>query len=350
MSEKIRNSNSVEWINRITNYILLSVLFSLFSLPVVTLGASLTALHYCTMRSITDKDNTTWRYFVKCFREKFVGSTIIWLIVAAVTLLLGADVLFFGGLQRRNGAGVASIFWLIGIILLCLDFMIVLYIFSIQAKVEKNISIQFKNALVISVKNLSATIILSIIVAVTVMIFAILPIPSILFFSFAGFGVYAYLYNILVLKCIAPNALSKKETTTYKEVKNEPQETDEKILDEVKITVETEEEIYESDNEIKDMSDESTKAAELTEEELPPVKKKKSIALSDADEDERNRILEEQNKLLQAELEAKQEAAREAQRVVDELVERASEDVTYETSGENVYRRTGDRRRHKKKI
>ena len=61
--------------------ILLNLLWMVCSLPVVTAGASTTALFYCTLKLHKDKDIRVIRDFFKSFRQNFGQSTMAWLLL-----------------------------------------------------------------------------------------------------------------------------------------------------------------------------------------------------------------------------------------------------------------------------
>lgn len=79
---------------KVGELIQLNVLFVLCSLPVVTLGASATALHYALRRRAEGKGGVIGD-FLRAFRENFRQATILWLWALAL------------------GAGLALNFWLV---------------------------------------------------------------------------------------------------------------------------------------------------------------------------------------------------------------------------------------------
>ena len=70
--------------------IALNLLWMICSIPVITIGASTTAMYYCTLKLHKDKDIDAIKSFFKSFRRNFLQSTIIWvfLLVAAFILWL----------------------------------------------------------------------------------------------------------------------------------------------------------------------------------------------------------------------------------------------------------------------
>ena len=73
---------------KIADFLILSVLYLLFSIPIVTAGASATALYTVTLRMARHEEKKTARGFWNAFRENFRQATLIHLILTAVLLLL----------------------------------------------------------------------------------------------------------------------------------------------------------------------------------------------------------------------------------------------------------------------
>ncbi len=72
--------------------ICLSILWIVFSLPVVTVGASTTALYSAAYHTVRKKEGALWSRFWGTFKEDFKRSTLLWLPVFAVLALLTVDV------------------------------------------------------------------------------------------------------------------------------------------------------------------------------------------------------------------------------------------------------------------
>ena len=58
----------------------LSIVFIVFSLPVITIGASLTALYYTTVKVIRRDRGYVFQEFFRSFRLNFLNATVLWLI------------------------------------------------------------------------------------------------------------------------------------------------------------------------------------------------------------------------------------------------------------------------------
>lgn len=80
-----------DFLNKAANLIILNLLWILCSLPLVTIGASTTALYYNTLKLVRNEDTYIVQSFFRCFRENFRQSCLIWLIMTGAAGLLGFD-------------------------------------------------------------------------------------------------------------------------------------------------------------------------------------------------------------------------------------------------------------------
>ena len=68
--------------------IALNLLWIVCSLPVITAGASTTALFYCTLKLHKDGDIRVLHDFFKSFKRNFRQSTLIWILMAAAGIFI----------------------------------------------------------------------------------------------------------------------------------------------------------------------------------------------------------------------------------------------------------------------
>lgn len=191
-------------LSRVGDAMLLSILFVLFSVPVVTFGASCTAMYYTAMKGITGDDGYIWKYFIKSFKENFKQSTLIWLIFIVVFGVLGVDVWFWTTQWKGSQVGMAKPCLFISVVLLVIAAITCLFVFPLQAKFDNNIKAQLKNAFFMGVKYFPTTLLLLLIAAVVVWLFYYVTIVSIVAFVVIGFGILGYLYAYFMLRCFKP--------------------------------------------------------------------------------------------------------------------------------------------------
>ena len=81
----------VQTCNKIVDCLCLSVLWLVTSLPVVTVGASSTALYYAINVGIRYEQGGIWHAYWRSFRSNFRQATLLWLPLMLVYGLLGAS-------------------------------------------------------------------------------------------------------------------------------------------------------------------------------------------------------------------------------------------------------------------
>ena len=98
------------FMSRIWDLMILNFLAVLLCLPVITAGASVTALYYITLKMAEDRESHIYRSFLKAFRDNLVQSTAIHLIVTAAGAVLLLDFWYFVLGGRAPGASASDIF------------------------------------------------------------------------------------------------------------------------------------------------------------------------------------------------------------------------------------------------
>jgi uncharacterized membrane protein YesL len=77
-------------LTRVADVMILNLLFVVTAIPVVTLGAALTALNFTAMRIATGECNSVSGDYFRSFRRNFRQATVIWLVLAGLAGVLGA--------------------------------------------------------------------------------------------------------------------------------------------------------------------------------------------------------------------------------------------------------------------
>lgn len=200
-------------LNRITDIIILNVIWLICCIPIVTIGASTTALLYVTMKILNGEDAYIVKNFFKSFKENFVQSTIIWLIMFAIGAVLVCNYLF---LPQMNIPDVMyNVIFSASCFSALLYAMILVYLFPLQAKLENKIKHTFKNALLLSFRHLPYTLLLVVLVFVP-LVFAWMNFASLflVWFLFAGSGIgllCSLIYNRIFQIYIKPEHMQQEE-------------------------------------------------------------------------------------------------------------------------------------------
>ena len=140
-------------LNRLGDLFLLNIIYLVSCIPVVTIGAATTALYYTTFKMAENRESYVWRDYRQSFRQNWKQATEIWMILLAMILVLGADLLLIGGMSQALGAVVALVVLVLSIFLI----MMGIYVFPVLARFDNTIKNIMKNALIMSIRHLPST-------------------------------------------------------------------------------------------------------------------------------------------------------------------------------------------------
>lgn len=136
------NSPVIAFLNKMTDLLLLNLLYLVCCLPIVTIGAATTALYYVSIVSIRSGDGYVIRRFLDSFRKNFKQATIIWLVLLCIGVVLGIDLFFW----YRMGSGFSKVMFCISMVPTVVVAIIALWIFPVLSKLEGGIKTTIKNA------------------------------------------------------------------------------------------------------------------------------------------------------------------------------------------------------------
>ena len=139
----------------------LNVLWFICSIPIFTIGATTTALYYASLKIVRDEDSHVGRMFFRSFKQNFKQATVIWLILLAIGLFLGADGYILYHLRLTTEGPIAVTWTLILAVVIAAGVVytiVLLYVFPLLASVQNTSREMLKNAFLIGTHYLFATI------------------------------------------------------------------------------------------------------------------------------------------------------------------------------------------------
>lgn len=145
--------------------VLLNVLFILTSIPVVTIGASITAMDAVLFKKREKKLDSVKDEYFAAFKSNFKNSTIIWAIFLAFLVMC---VLNFNAITNANPDNRSTLLILIGAVLAVLS-MTVLYCFAMLARFDNDWMTTLAKAFVICVMSLPQTIVIFLVISAGIM-------------------------------------------------------------------------------------------------------------------------------------------------------------------------------------
>jgi len=110
------NSPVMRFIGKACEYMLVALLCLVFSIPVFTIGAAVTAQYYVGIKLIKGEDVPFFKAYIKSFKENFKQATVIWLGV----LLLAAFFSYDWYLIYNNGGDNYNLTMKILLAIICL--------------------------------------------------------------------------------------------------------------------------------------------------------------------------------------------------------------------------------------
>ena len=137
----------VKVLNRIADLVGLNLLAILFCIPIVTIGASITAVYGCIFRIQEKKEGYLIKDFWKLFKASFRSSTIIYLVGVLVIAMLYLDYHIFALQILVIAAGiiVAEIFT---------------YAFPMESYFENTVKATVRNAVLLGISNIPYTLLM----------------------------------------------------------------------------------------------------------------------------------------------------------------------------------------------
>ena len=172
---------------RVADLIMLNVVCLICCLPIVTIGASLTALHYVTLKMARNEESYIIRSFFKSFKQNFKQATIINLIMLVIAAILYMDLNIVTNLGGTMSQVLYILFIAFGIIYL----MVFLYIYPVLAKFYNSIKNTFRNAFLMSIRHLPYTLLMAVITLIPLAVFFVPNVraQSLLFMVLILFGI-----------------------------------------------------------------------------------------------------------------------------------------------------------------
>lgn len=173
--------------SKVCDVFLLSILWLICSLPIVTAGAATAALNAVALRAVRNEEGYIFRSFYKAFIKYFKNATKLWMLMLAATLVLAGDMLFFyrqGTWPGAMGAGVAFLLML----LVGLTFMLA---FHDLVWFEKKLKVTLIHSFKVAIGFLPYSI--ALLIMFTAMAYGIYTsVGLMVFFTLFGAGLFGY--------------------------------------------------------------------------------------------------------------------------------------------------------------
>ncbi|MDO5411540.1 MAG: YesL family protein [Lachnospiraceae bacterium] len=183
---------------QIFNIVILNLLFLLCCIPVVTIGASFTAMYYALLRLVRYGDTSVIKDFFKGFRTNWKRSTIVWCISIIIAFICLADLNFF----KTMGGSVGSIGYCVTAAIGICCLIILFYLFPVIATFENTLLNLIKHSVFFAISNIPNLLMISFAnifpMYLTYSDLKLLPLYAFIW-CFFGFALIAYFNSRLLI-------------------------------------------------------------------------------------------------------------------------------------------------------
>ena len=187
-----------EILEEISDIVILNFLFIIFSIPIITIGASSSALYTVSLKKTNEENISVFKEFMRSFKSNFKISTLAWIFTIILASMLFLD-FYISNLISIKFIGLVLKF--ISTLVSILLIFNITYLFPMISKFDNTLKNTIINSTIISIQYLPYTIIMSILnVLWIVLLFSLWnSYHYILFFYIImGFGIVSYINSIIL--------------------------------------------------------------------------------------------------------------------------------------------------------
>lgn len=193
------NGPLMHFLGKMADLMWLNILTMICCIPIFTIGASFTALHYMALKIVRDEECYITKGFFKSFFENFRQSTLIWLLMILVAAILSGDLYIILKTDMEINRVIQVVIMAIGVMVV----MTAIMVFPMQAKFANPISRTLKNAFVVAILQFPKTFLMVLLLPFPVVLcllsWRLVPIAFLFGFSLPAL-LSAMLYNKTFLK------------------------------------------------------------------------------------------------------------------------------------------------------
>lgn len=199
------DSAAMRILTRFVDMMCLNILWFLCSIPLVTIGASTTALYTVMLKFVRDEEGYIAKSFFKAFKDNLRQSTVVWLLLAAAGFIITVD----AGLSRYLPGNLSSILWVVFIVLGVLVYCISLYAFPLLARYQNSIRGTLKNAWILTLAKLPYTLLmllstaLFLVSTIAALLTAVSTLIAMLVWLLIGVSLTAWINSSILVKIFA---------------------------------------------------------------------------------------------------------------------------------------------------
>lgn len=206
----------LQFLSRVCDLIILNLLFILTCIPIITIGASLSALYTIALKMVRNEESYIAKGYFKAFASNFKQSTVLWLISIVLFLFFRYDYIIASS-QNTGMFRIMQVMLLMVILVFAAAF---LYVFPVASHFVCTLKQVIKNSFLMSIGHLPYTLILFAIYGLIwfVMTYSVKTLGLVIGISMiCGFSVTAYVTCIIFSKIFKKYEPEKEPEPLYPE-------------------------------------------------------------------------------------------------------------------------------------
>ena len=187
------DSKFYEVVSKIADLVVVNLLFVLCSLPIITIGASTTALYGVTKKMAENREGYIFRNYFRLFKENFKQSTIMWSILLLLALIPTIDLYIINSFEKTIVTTALK-----GLMLATA--LAILFVFLYAMALQSTIKNTLKNAFLMGIGYFPWTLLIVFITLLPIILLVLLgrSAGSVVYVMlFVGFAVLAYLNSYI---------------------------------------------------------------------------------------------------------------------------------------------------------
>lgn len=188
-------NSGLDFIHTLCNFIVLNLVFLITSLPIITIGASVSALYYVMIKEAKQEFGYLVRPYLKEYKNNFKATTFSFLLFFFTGIILLFNLAFWYAMDNLVSMLIISVLIFASI---CYLFTF-LYAFPLMARFENGIVQTLKNAFYLSLLHKKITFALLFVDAFVISLCVFFS-PMKLFMTFLGFAFIAYCKSFLFIQ------------------------------------------------------------------------------------------------------------------------------------------------------
>ena len=155
------------FLNKMADLLILNLIVLLMCLPIITAGASLTAMHYVLLKMVRGEEGYIVKSFFRSFKREFRQATVLWILYMALAALMASNLIMI-----LQGGGVYPL-WLPSSILVVavLELMFMIYTFAMLSRFDNSIYQTLINAVTLTFSELPRSLEMAVITLVPLIAF-----------------------------------------------------------------------------------------------------------------------------------------------------------------------------------